>query len=165
MYRRGIVEQIDAAAHRVRVRFPDRQDLLSPWLEVLVRSSAGARVAGLPGVGSQVAVLLDETEAAGCVLGAVYSSADPPPTGASETVFVVELPEGGELRLCGSTSAVALATKVLEQLQAIRDELGSHTHLAGTLVSPSGAVTGVTGAATGIAWSPDDVGSEQVRSA
>jgi phage baseplate assembly protein V len=78
LYRRGIVEDVDAGTHRVRVRFPDRQNLVSPWLDVLVRDAHTTKDYALPSKGAQVGVMMDETDDAGCVLGAIYSDADKP---------------------------------------------------------------------------------------
>lgn len=187
MYRRVLITEVDASTHRVRGQFPDRQGLLSPWLDVLVRGATGAfKDFGLPAVGEQVAVLLDAKEEAGCVIGALYSAADPVPEGASVTkrgiyfgdgagieydtatkVMSVALPEGGELHLVGNGGKVPIAEKIVAELDAISQALDSHTHQAGALMAPPGAmggpVTGTTGTASA-GYSPGDIASEQVHS-
>lgn len=183
MYKRGIVTEVDANTARVRVKFPSQQDLVSGWLDVLQTSTHGDADYQLPPVGNQVAVLLDETGDAGCVLGAVYSDADPPPaTVATKRVMTfadgcrleydqathvlsVTLPGSGRLQLCGSSSKVALATLVKQELTSFSNDYKAHTHIAGLLVSgaPGAPVTGTTGAPVAAAYSPGEVASTQIR--
>ncbi len=183
MYRRGIVQEVDAATHRVRCAFPERDGVVSGWLDVLVAASKGTRVYGLPAEGTQVAVLLDEHEEAGCVVGALYSEEDEPPSDSiakrglvfsdgaaieydSEShVMTVTIPAGGQLRLAGNTSPLALATKVEEQLGGLRSAFANHTHVAGALMSPAGAVTGSTGAPAAVGYTVGSTGANQARSA
>lgn len=86
MYRRGIVKAVDPATARVRVEFPDADGMVSYWLEVAQRRTlaAGDRDYWMPDVGEAVAVLMDEQDEAGVVLGAIYSSADPPPVSSAD---------------------------------------------------------------------------------
>lgn len=78
MYNRGVVSAVDVETHRVRVTMPSRGDLESPWLDVLVDDALDDQESSLPSIGAQVAFLLDESEAEGCVLGAAYSKVDQP---------------------------------------------------------------------------------------
>lgn len=131
MYRRGIVSVVDAQAQRARVTFPEEGDLESGWLEVLVRDALDDREQGLPSVGAQVAVLLDEREESGCVLGALYSAKDTAPApqsvdvrrwtmkdGArfeydrSEHRFAVDLPEGSNIEVVVGGVKVTAAADV-----------------------------------------------------
>ena len=153
MYKIGIVAEHDVAAHRVRVRFGAEDDLLSPWLEVIVPSTAEDVVECLPAKGNAVAVLLDESASAGCVIGAVHSKANPPVI-RSATVWGVTFrdgavleydieahalrftpPSGGTIELAGSAKHVALAENVKSELDALKSQLqsiasgvASHTH-------------------------------------
>lgn len=184
MHRTGIVSQVDAATHRVRVRWPAQDNVESQWLAVAVPAAFEARSFALPRVGEQVVALLDERAEDGVVVGSVYSAADPPPA-VGPTVRRAEwpdgaaveydpttqrmritLPAGGTLELAGAASAIALATRVESELAAIQTALDSHTHPAGALVAPplGGPVTGMTGAASA-GYSPAAVGSAQVKSA
>lgn len=169
--------------------------MVSGWLDVLARATHVDKSYWLPDVGDQVAVILDEREEAGCIVGAVYSSADPVPAGASVNkrilrfgdggvveydraahVLKVTMPAGGKMQLAGdielagNASAVALANKVATELSGIKDALANHTHNAGAaLLAPPGSgggpCTGVTGVAVAIAYNPADVGAAQVKSA
>lgn len=84
MYRRGIVEAVDAATVRVRVRFPDADNMVSWWLEVLQPRTLGDRSYWMPEAGEAVAVLMDERDEAGLVLGSIYSTTDPPPVASAD---------------------------------------------------------------------------------
>lgn len=185
MYRRGIVAEVDPATHRVRVTLPDRDGVLSGWLEVLVRSAVGDSDEGMPDLGNQVAVLLDEHDGAGCVLGAVYSQVDPPKAKRIDVrrvefadgavleydraahVLTVSVPAGGSLKLAGDASFVALAAKVEAELAAIKVALDSHVHPAVGLISaaPGLPVTGATSPAGSAGYAPGSVASAQVKSA
>lgn len=185
MYRRAIVSAVDAQTARVRVRFPERQGLESGWLDVLQWAAHSDRAYGLPAIDSQVAVLMGENDEDGCVLGAIYSAADPPPVSSAAKrgfewadgarveydtatkVLSVTLPSGGSLELCGASSAVALAAAVEQELSNLKSDYAEHQHQAGVLlIGNLGApVTGVTGAPVAVTYSPGSVGSEQVKSA
>ena len=78
-YRTGLVAEQDAPTCRVRVRFPDRDNMLSWWLPIVQRFTQSNQRFSLPDLGEQVACLMDATDEAGCVLGAIYSTADTTP--------------------------------------------------------------------------------------
>lgn len=184
-YRRGIVESV-GAGHRVKCRLPDRDNMITGWLDVVVPSTSGDRVAWLPKPGNQVALMLDEHDESGCVLGAIYSDADPPDADASTSlrrvafadggvveydestsVLRITMPAGGFVELAGAADFVALAGRVLAELQAIQAELSSiasgvngHTHgVSGAVASAPVAPVYVAG------YSAGSVASSQVRSA
>lgn len=79
MYRLGIVKVQDAANGRVRVVFPDRDQMGSWWLPVIFTKTQNDKMYWMPDVGEQVICLMDEYDEDGAVVGAIYSSADPPP--------------------------------------------------------------------------------------
>ena len=89
--KRGIV--VDGRGSQVRVRFEDNDQMISGWLDVAQRSTAGIKVFTRPKSGSQVVCLMDANREAGVVLGAVYSDADPAPVGNEGTVHF-EMPDG-----------------------------------------------------------------------
>lgn len=152
MYSRGIVAERDPQRHRVRVRFPDRGDLLSPWLQVIVQPQQH----GLPREGAQVACLLDEHSESGCVLGVVYSDSDPAPGESGRRVgwvfpggrveydrqantLTVIAPGGvlldGNVQVVGGAAPLARADRVDERLDALEEWAMQHVH--GTGVGPS----------------------------
>lgn len=72
---------------------------------------------------------------------------------------------GTTLRL-GDASASSFAAKadaVLDRLEAIVDGFNAHTHVAGTLSSPSGAVTGSTGVPASMLSAPASVAASKAR--
>ncbi len=97
MYRRGVVSAVDVDAHRVRVKFPSKGDVESPWLDVLVPDVLDDKCFSLPSLGAQVAVMLDESEAEGCVVGAIYSQVDAPSTPKNADVRHWTMKDGAKL--------------------------------------------------------------------
>lgn len=79
MYRVGIVRTQDAANARVRVTFPDRDQLQSWWLPVVFAKTQNDKLYWIPDIGEQVVCAMDEYDEDGAVLGAIYSIADRPP--------------------------------------------------------------------------------------
>lgn len=162
MYRRGIVEDLDTKKHRARVKFPDKQDVVSGWLDVLVRATHEDKDYGLPAIGDQVAVLMDEKDEDGCVLGALYSDVDAPTADDAKIrrwnfadgglveynrnthTLKVTIADGGHLELAGSAEPIALGDKVKGELDKIKSELdalgsalGTHTHTSGGSGAPT----------------------------
>jgi phage baseplate assembly protein V len=88
VFETGIVTVVDDAAARARVKIPSRGGVESYWLEVLQRGSKGDRDYWMPTVGDQVRILADERLENGCILGAIYSEADPPPVSDRQKVHV-----------------------------------------------------------------------------
>jgi phage baseplate assembly protein V len=82
-YRVGIVTVQDASHCRVRVIFPDRDQMQSWWLPVVVAKTQSDKAYYLPDIGEQVICLMDEYDEDGAVLGSVYSSVDMAPGGVS----------------------------------------------------------------------------------
>lgn len=75
----GIVSAIDAAAHSLRVKIPVLDDMVTDWLPMATPAAGGNRFYSLPDVGELVVCLLDARGETGCVIGAIYNSADKPP--------------------------------------------------------------------------------------
>lgn len=73
------VTQVDGATARARVKVPARDNVESYWLEVLQRGTSTDADYWMPQVGDQVRILADEKLENGCILGAIYSKATPPP--------------------------------------------------------------------------------------
>jgi phage baseplate assembly protein V len=111
------VQALDPARGRVRVQFPDEDNLVSDWLPVAVPFALGARAFWLPRVGSQVATLLDEHGEDGVVLGALYSQADPAPA-ASARQFLVQMEDGTTVCLDPDAKLVTVTTPGSIQAQA-----------------------------------------------
>lgn len=119
MYREGLVDEVDEARSKARVRFPD-DGTVSGWLSVLHRNTLENQDYHLPDEGEFVACMLDPLGEHGCILGAVYSSANKPP-GPSRDVRRVTFSDGAvveydraasELRISGVTKVMVEATVV-----------------------------------------------------
>lgn len=185
MYKLGKVSAVDAELCRARVRFPAQDDIESPWLEVLQGNAGKNRDQRLPDEGELVAVLLDEREEAGCILGAIYTAGNKPPVPSGNKrrvefedgtvveydrashVLTVDVGSGtveltastvhidGNVKVGGGAEAVALADKVATELNGLYQYLGSHTHPA-----PGGA----TGAPVPPPTAPGQVAASKLTS-
>lgn len=75
----GVVRASDPATAALRVAFPDRDQLMSYWLPIVVPKTQNDKFYWIPDIGEQVVCLMDEHDEAGAVLGAIYSKVDTPP--------------------------------------------------------------------------------------
>ena len=89
MFRTGLVREQDVQGARVRVAFPDRDQIISYWLPVLFPKTQDDKAYWIPDIGEQVVCMMDEHDEAGAVLGAIYSSADPPPAASADKYRVL----------------------------------------------------------------------------
>lgn len=81
MYRIGIVKQQDIPNVRVRVTFPDRDQMVSWWLPVEQHGTQNDKQFWMPDIGEQVVCDMDEHDEDGSVRAATYSTTDTPPAG------------------------------------------------------------------------------------
>jgi phage baseplate assembly protein V len=126
MFRVGLVKQQDVQSARVRVAFPDRDQLLSYWLPILFGKTQNDKSYWIPDIGEQVVCLMDEHDEAGAVLGAIYSVADTPPVQSADKCHVsfkdgasveydraahalaVSLPSGATISLSTGGASIAI---------------------------------------------------------
>jgi phage baseplate assembly protein gpV len=78
-FRVGIVRQQDTLRAKVRVVFPDYDEVISWWLPIIFFKTQNDKAYWIPDIGEQVVCLMDLRDEAGAVLGAIYSDADLPP--------------------------------------------------------------------------------------
>ena len=78
-FRVGIVDEVDVTTARVRVIFPDYDQMRSYWLPIVVAKTQNDKAYWIPDLGEQVICLMDSRDEAGAVLGAIYSTADTTP--------------------------------------------------------------------------------------
>lgn len=152
MFRVGLVKQQDVQRARVRVAFPDRDQMLSYWLPVMVFKTQDDKGYWIPDLGEQVVCLMDEHDEAGAVLGAIYSAADTPPVQSADKWHVafkdgasfeydraahalaVSLPSGSTLKigLNGASIAVdANGNVAVVPGSSARIQLGAPGQMAG----------------------------------
>ncbi len=126
MFRVGLVKQQDLQGARVRVAFPDRDQMLSYWLPILFPKTQNDKGYWVPDIGEQVVCLMDEHDEAGAVLGAIYSSADTPPVQSADKyhmsfkdgasieydraahALAVSLPNGAAMSVSASGASIAI---------------------------------------------------------
>ncbi|MGH7924131.1 MAG: phage baseplate assembly protein V [Candidatus Binatus sp.] len=83
-FRVGIVQAQDAARAKVRVVFPDYDEMISWWLPIVFFKTQDDKAYWIPDIGEQVVCLMDLRDEAGAVLGAIYSAADAPPVNSAD---------------------------------------------------------------------------------
>jgi phage baseplate assembly protein V len=76
VFRVGIVVAQDVETARVRVVFPDRDQMVSWWLWVVFPKTQLDKAYWLPDINEQVLCIMDENDEDGAVLGAIYSIPD-----------------------------------------------------------------------------------------
>jgi phage baseplate assembly protein V len=95
VFRTGVVSSLESVPpYRVRVQFPDRDNIVSWWLPVLVPKIQDDKFFWQPDVGEQVAVLMDENDENGCVVGSVPSQVDQAPSGLTPSDFYIAFEDG-----------------------------------------------------------------------
>jgi phage baseplate assembly protein V len=87
-FRVGIVQQQDTAQAKVRVVFPDYDEMISWWLPVVFFKTQDDKAYWIPDIGEQVVCLMDLRDEAGAVLGAIYSAADVPPVNSADKFYL-----------------------------------------------------------------------------
>ncbi|HZO81119.1 MAG TPA: phage baseplate assembly protein V [Candidatus Binataceae bacterium] len=107
MFRVGLVRQQDVQGARVRVAFPDRDQMLSYWLPIVAFKTQDDKGYWMPDLGEQVVCLMDERDEAGAVLGAIYSTADTPPVHSADK-FHVAFKDGASFEYDRAAHALAL---------------------------------------------------------
>ncbi|UOO82761.1 phage baseplate assembly protein V [Uruburuella testudinis] len=80
----GMVSAVDEAGHNLRVRIPALEDMETDWLPMITPAAGGNQFYSLPDEGEQVICLLDARGENGCVIGAIYSTADKPPASSKD---------------------------------------------------------------------------------
>jgi phage baseplate assembly protein V len=79
MIGRGIVTEIDETVPRVRVRFPDHDQMQSYWFGPPATNTQNNKDYALPDVGEAVTCIMDERMEEGWIMGSAWSTADTPP--------------------------------------------------------------------------------------
>ncbi len=126
MYRVGIVKAQDVIRARLRVTFPDRDQMESWWLPVVFPKTQNDKAYWLPDVGEQVICTMDEYDEDGAVLGAIYSSSDPTPVASADKLhwtfkdgatfeydrlihsLQMSLPSGGTVAITANGASIAI---------------------------------------------------------
>lgn len=86
-FRNGIVREVNPKDGLARVEFPDKDGVLSWWLNVNQSLTSDSKSYSMPEIGSQVNCLTDERGEEGTIIGAMYSDVDQPPTDKANLVM------------------------------------------------------------------------------
>lgn len=178
-YERGFVSQIQIEDGNptgfLRVTFPDYQNMESWWLNLVVRKSQSAKDWWMPEVGELVACLMDENLEDGVVLGALYSTADKPPSEATAQNFVRTFEDASVIEYdpvthalsatlpAGGTAVISAPAGITANGVAIDHEGNVSTLGKMTAADFIVGTTGITGAThEHISASPGDPTSEPI---
>lgn len=154
-FRTGIVHSLEGVApYRVRVQFPDRDNIISWWLPVLVPKIQDDKFFWQPDLGEQVCVVMDEHDENGAVIGSVPSQADFAPSGLGPNIFYIGFKDGTSIQYNRTTHALtitlaAAASLTMTQPAGGKIELDSSGNLilqAATTITLAGAGGALTDA-------------------
>ncbi|CDX01305.1 Phage baseplate assembly protein V [Desulfitobacterium hafniense] len=101
----GEVVSINPAKCRARIKFDDRDGIISEELAVVVKGSLKNKDYWMPRVGE--AVLCSFAGKKGFILGAIYSDADPPPV-SSEKKRYIEFEDGTAIEYDSATHTLTV---------------------------------------------------------
>lgn len=175
MFRVGIVTTLDPQNCRVRVAFPDRDQIRSWWLQVIVPKAQNDKAYWLPDVGEQVVCLMDEYDEDGAVVGAIYSTQDTTPVQNADVFHLsfkdgaafeynrtvhslsVSVPSGGTVVITSGGASITIdSSGNVKVVAAGQVELGSGAlkgvaRLGDSVSCPAGIGTIVSASATVVA--------------
>lgn len=157
MFKVGLVSAQDVATGRVRVTFPDRDQMQSWWLGVCVPKSQNDKAYWMPDLGEQVVCLMDQHFEDGAVLGSIYSTVDSPPPGMTADklhwtakdgasfdydraahALAIALPAGATLNVSANSASLAIDASGKVTITAAGDiaiKTDAHTDSIDTMIS------------------------------
>jgi phage baseplate assembly protein V len=109
LFRVGLVNAQDVANCRVRVTFPDRNQMQSWWLPIIRQGTQNDKDYWIPDLGEQVVCLMDEHEEDGAVFGSIFSSADTTPNGATADTRILSPKDGAVFSYNRSTHTLTVS--------------------------------------------------------
>jgi len=157
MIKFGIVTEQSASTGKVRVSLLG-ENMATQLLPVVFPGAGVDKYFSLPGIGDQVACLMDEFCEDGVVLGSIYSSEDNPPSGASSNVSMVRFSDGTIVKYDkdNATITVDAVSKVI--IKSPDNEIQGPLKVTGKITGQSGAeITGnveASGQVTALAGTP-----------
>lgn len=102
MLRYGHITELDATKGMAKVMF-DEDNIVSDWLQIVVRNSISNKSESWFDVNEFVCVMMDKHDEEGVILGAVYHEGNTPPIGDKDTVGVT-FPDGTVIKYNRSDS-------------------------------------------------------------
>jgi phage baseplate assembly protein V len=109
MFRVGIVGAQDIPNCRVRVKFPDRNQMVSWWLPIVTPKSQNDKAYWVPDIGEQVVCLMDEHDEDGAVLGSIFSQVDLPPASMTAEKWHITMADGATFEYDRSSHTLAIS--------------------------------------------------------
>jgi len=143
MYKLGVVSAVDPSNCTARVKFPASGDVESYWLQVLQDNTFTNKDSCLPDIGECVAVLLDDKQESGCILGAIYTAANRPPSPSAD-VRRVTFCDGATIEYDRAAHALKVETAGDVNVTAAHVHITGAAEVTGT-THLDGAVTVVGG--------------------
>jgi phage baseplate assembly protein V len=158
MFRVGIVQEQDVVNAKVRVVFPDYDQMLSWWLFIAVPKTQNDKAYWIPDIGEQVLCFMDEHDEDGAVLGAIYSQVDTTPVqsadkwhitmqdGAvfeydrSSSQFLMSLPLGGSVTITANQVTIQIDASGNVNVTAKQDANLTATHGSVSLTANQGNI-------------------------
>lgn len=113
----GVVSAVDEAGHNLRVKIPALEDMETDWLPMVTPAAGGNQFYSLPDEGEQVVCLLDARGENGCVIGAIYSTADKPPA-SSKDKWIRRFKNGTVIEHDRSSGDVSVQTDGVVKIKA-----------------------------------------------
>lgn len=114
-YAHGIV--IEARPGFCRVRLDNLDSLITAWLPVIYPRTQDDKIIWSLDRGEQVACLLDSNLESGCIIGAIYSDQDIPPTNNTEK-FRIQFKDGGSIEYDRQSGAMDIVCKGPAKIKA-----------------------------------------------
>ena len=156
MFRVAIVKSQDPQNARVRVTFPDRNQMTSWWLPVVTPKAQNDKAYWMPDVGEQVVCLMDDHDEDGAVLGSIYSTTDTPPVSSADKWHLtmkdgatfeydrnshnlaVSIPRGGTVTITANGAVIQIDASGNVKLTAAGDidlTTGAHSDSVNTMIN------------------------------
>ena len=124
MIRFGIVSAIYPGRHSCRLTFPDRNDLVSGELPILIPAGAKNSYFALPDVGDECVCVCPSNDDSnvGFVLGSFYHDKAPPPTD-NQDVSMIKFEDGSTISYDRAKHELLIDVKGTIKLKADRIDL------------------------------------------
>ena len=109
----GIVSVVYPERHSARVTFPDKDDVVSAELPILVLFGAANKSYALPDVGESVVCIFstdDEMSGAGFIIGARYDDKNPPAVN-SQDITRIDFKDGSYMQFDRAKSELKIECK------------------------------------------------------
>lgn len=154
----GKVAQLDADGCKVRVTFPDRENVLSHWLRVMVHNTKENKDYWMPDLDEDViCVFLSTGMETGFVLGSYYPEPVARPAG-TEDVRCVEFADGGRMEYDRKKKRWLFKTDGVFAVQAPKILLDGDTFVSGKLHANASLHVNGSGFATESFWPASPTG-------